>query len=631
VLLQHLNSVIRIPPTDPTMQPATGVTPAHAGDTKETIFRCSPYAHLPQPGKCSAPCHLTLLVINVEHLLRLFPGELSAPPPTSPFYDWMANNNTESFVGALCMSWVFYRDAQQRDEDTVYHPQFFARVSAPDQDTFTMRMSSEWFEAARRYTDSPSLGRCVHHVRGTTIKKALRKQVHQPKFTPKGWEFEMLTKLLVLGQQPAQTQEPRTHEITFFGPTLSTFDSPSGHYCAGIPKSKGERSNPIKRAGKLGTAKNDPRKKVKASAFMVQRDESKEEIEAPYRPIQDVPVSSPTKPTFTTRHTHANEGILTQLISELMAMHIGQNTHKSATMLVDSGASHILVRQEHAHVLTNVTMSPNGHAFASLKSAKKRSALSAIGKGVLQIGPFFLPTFIFSNDELEDTLLRLDPLTEAGCTAVFNKESFQLFHGPNTEPVLSGVKKLNQKAWKVEIHQPKTEMNALNGALESTKHSDKDYEHFVHASLGFPAPTTFMNAARKSFIKVAKHMPNAMATARGYLERKPASQPHSASQAASALKRLHAEQHLISKSSTSFDHTTVARSQTLHIDYTGRLQTICTSGIQYLQITCWDHYINIQPLTSMRAAQTTQAFTNSLTRLRMDNQWSDDLRDAATD
>jgi hypothetical protein len=113
-------------------------------------------------------------------------------------------------------------------------------------------------------------------------------------------------------------------------------------------------------------------------------------------------------------------------------MHIGQNTHKSATMLVNSGASHILVRQEHAHVLTDVTMaSPSGHAFASLKSATKGSELLAIGKDVLQIGPFFLLDFIFSNDELEDTLLGLDPLTEAGCIAVFNKGSFQLFHESN--------------------------------------------------------------------------------------------------------------------------------------------------------------------------------------------------------
>jgi hypothetical protein len=156
---------------------------------------------------------------------------------------------------------------------------------------------------------------------------------------------------------------------------------------------------------------------------MLQRDESKEETEAPYRPIQDVPVLSPTKSTFTTRHTHANKGILTQLTSELVAMHIGQNKHKSATMLVDSGASHILVRQEHAHVLTKVIMSPNGHAFASLKSAKKGSELSAIGKGVLQIGPFFLPALIFSNDELEDTLLGLDPLTEAEQSSTRNNFS----------------------------------------------------------------------------------------------------------------------------------------------------------------------------------------------------------------
>jgi hypothetical protein len=139
----------------------------------------------------------------------------------------MANNDIKSFFGALCVSWVFYRNAQKRDDrgDTVYHPQFFARVSVQNQDTFIMRMTSDWFEATRRYTDSSSLGRCMHHVRGPMIKKTLRKQVHRPQFTPKDWEFE------VLGQQPAQAREPRTHEIAFFGPILSTFDSPSEHHC----------------------------------------------------------------------------------------------------------------------------------------------------------------------------------------------------------------------------------------------------------------------------------------------------------------------------------------------------------------------------------------------------------------
>ncbi len=154
------------------------------------------------------------------------------------------------------------RATTRRPGDTVYHPQFFARVSAPDQDTFIMHMPSAWFEAARSYTeDSPSLGRCVHHVRGTTIRRTLRKQVHQPKFTPKDWEFEVLTKLLVLGQRPAQTQKPKTNEITFLGPTLSTFDSPSGHHSAGIPKSKGERSNPTKRM--CGQARNGNKRSQK--------------------------------------------------------------------------------------------------------------------------------------------------------------------------------------------------------------------------------------------------------------------------------------------------------------------------------------------------------------------------------
>ncbi len=67
--------------------------------------------------------------------------------------------------------------------------------------------------------------------------------------------------------------------------------------------------NPNKREGKEITEKNDPRKRVKASAAMVRLEEENEEIGAPYCPIQDLPALSPTKPIFTTEHTQANEGI----------------------------------------------------------------------------------------------------------------------------------------------------------------------------------------------------------------------------------------------------------------------------------------------------------------------------------
>jgi hypothetical protein len=170
----------------------------------------------------------------------------------------------------------------------------------------------------------------------------------------------------------------------------------------------------------------------------------------PYRLIQNEPTPAPTKPTFSVKG-HDDVSTLTQITDDLVVLHIGYNPNlTSATMLVDSGASHILVRQEHMHVLKDVVMpAPDTKSFAKLKSAKKGSDLSSIGRGVLQIGHFCLPAFIFSDEELEDTLLGLDPLTEHGCTAIFTHQSFHLYHKTNPEPILSGFKKTNQKAWKV--------------------------------------------------------------------------------------------------------------------------------------------------------------------------------------
>jgi hypothetical protein len=222
----------------------------------------------------------------------------------------------------------------------------------------------------------------------------------------------------------------------------------------------------------------------------------------PYRLIQDEPTSTPTKPTFSTKDQD-NASTLTQITNNLVALHIGHNPNlTSATS--DSGASHILVRYEHIHVLKDIGMyAPNTKYFASLKSAKKGSELSAIGRGLLQIGSFCLKAFIFSDDELEDTLLGLDLLTEQECTAIFTHQPFHLYYKTNYEPILSGSNKTNQKAWKVQIHQkpqlpdiipaPVTS-SAFGGNLQGARQTDNEYVQFVHASFGFPAPTTFTNA-----------------------------------------------------------------------------------------------------------------------------------------
>jgi hypothetical protein len=235
---------------------------------------------------------------------------------------------------------------------------------------------------------------------------------------------------------------------------------------------------------------------------------------------------------------------------------------------------------------------PNTKSFASLKSAKKGSELLAIGRGLLQIGPFCLQAFIFSDDELEDTLLGLDPLTEHGCTAIFTHESFHLYYKTNPEPILSGSKKSNQKV--PDIVPVPVSSSAFAGKLQGARQTDSEYVQFVHTSLGFPAPTTFMNAVRKRFVTgpnqytrltpklVTKNMPNSMAKARGHLDRTRIGKPHADSQSVSALRRFHDSQIMSdlkrSRSQTPepFSVNKAPRSRTLHMDYTGQLPTPCT-------------------------------------------------------
>ncbi len=159
----------------------------------------------------------------------------------------------------------------------------------------------------------------------------------------------------------------------------------------GCSEKKWEKQTTNEKAGA-----DKKRTRIEAKACMVQSElGSDDDGGTPYRLIQNEPTPAPTKPTFSAKN-HDDASTLTRITDDLVALHIGYNPNlTSATMLVDAGASHILVRQEHMHVLKDVVMSvPNTKSFAKLKSAKKGSDLSAIGRGVLQIGPF-CPGFHF--------------------------------------------------------------------------------------------------------------------------------------------------------------------------------------------------------------------------------------------
>ncbi len=126
------------------------------------------------------------------------------------------------------------------------------------------------------------------------------------------------------------------------------------------------------------------------------------------------------------------------LIDETIAM-CRDDIPGSISMIVDSGASHVLVRQEHAHVLHNVTCD-NSKRYATIKCAKQGAILTAIGMGSLSIGRFRIQAFICRNNESQHSLLGLNPLTAKGCTAEFTNRYFRLNHTACLQSILVGYK-----------------------------------------------------------------------------------------------------------------------------------------------------------------------------------------------
>jgi hypothetical protein len=83
----------------------------------------------------------------------------------------------------------------------------------------------------------------------------------------------------------------------------------------------------------------------------------------------------------------------------------------------------------------------------------------------------------------------------------------------------------------------------------------------------------------------------------------------------------------------------VPKSTTLHFDYTGALPERCSSGTLYFMVSCWGSYIHLEPLHSLKGADTAQALEDTidfyrskgvrLDGIRLDNQSSPELRAAA--
>ena len=338
---------------------------------------------------------------------------------------------------------------------------------------------------------------------------------------------------------------------------------------------------------------------------------------------------------------------------------------KPKHLIVDTGASHVLFRKEDSHWLSHVQFSPPSSSPFAILSAANGASLNAIGRGMFTVGTVTIVAFIFRDTDLIHNLMGIAPFADLGCTATFTAKQFTLTH-LGKDPILVGTRHTSN-LWRIPIpkHAPcPTPDYGANQVTLLHQSATPEAEHirFVHASLGHPTPTTFLNAVARGFINeatqfprlttknVRRHMPNSEASARGHLRKTPTAQPHADSDAISALRRFQKSQvlkaikqkHRATNSGSlypPFDPTTITKSTTLHLDYTGAWPQRGSMGTSHLEISTWGSYIHIHPLTGLKGAQTSESLTKTLSffrdkgvvieALRVDNQSSPEFRAAA--
>ncbi len=173
----------------------------------DAVGRCPPYS-----GRVSSPRdteprfldspHLTLLLVNEEHLRTILPGErlVTSPPTDSPLHAWLSTGDPEAYSGPLVISWVFFKHMTLRDEEGhyAYNPLFFARVVSQDQSPFIIQMTSAWHERANTTMALPACGRTVHHIPAQFVQLSLQARGHFVHRRFPDWEFELLTMEVVL-------------------------------------------------------------------------------------------------------------------------------------------------------------------------------------------------------------------------------------------------------------------------------------------------------------------------------------------------------------------------------------------------------------------------------------------------
>ena len=130
------------------------------------------------------------------------------------------------------------------------------------------------------------------------------------------------------------------------------------------------------------------------------------------------------------------------------------------------------------------------------------------------------------------SLLSIGKMCDAGCTALFNKDTVTIHH--NGIQILGGTRDTRTGLWRLPLHQPVidvTPSHAINSAYDTD--SIPALMQFLHATAFSPVKSTWISAINRGFFQswpgltaqmVRKHLPKSVATTKGHLDQTRANQ-----------------------------------------------------------------------------------------------------------
>jgi hypothetical protein len=225
---------------------------------------------------------------------------------------------------------------------------------------------------------------------------------------------------------------------------------------------------------------------------------------------------------------------------------------------------------------------------------------------------------IFPDKDLDRSLVSLSEFCNAGCTATLTSDSITIHK--DDQIIMKDYKNKKDMLWPLlsNITEPKDNIHTLHVAIHHKINAD--YVAFFHAALGSPTVNTLIQALNRGYLNnlprltatmVAANPPISMATDKGHLDLN--------RQGVNSTKTSNNPE---LKTSSSRDVITklLPISDMVHSDATGRFPVISRRGNQYLLVAVFNGYIHTEAMPSRSSTSYLQAYKNTLSFFRQNNQ-----------